>query len=292
MKLKKLLAVLSVCALIFALAVPVFASNASSGEIENPLENKFEGQDPNRDPSLTVSVAVLKGANKLYVNPYGLPYTIPAGTIYKADGITPSGDTIVEGTTTAGWFSTTSLIQNNSENDLKVKVTMTTTEKGGVKVIAPDDAAIDNFDTTAPDSNTLYGYLEITTATRADDGKITPDWKAATGGTDHANLRVVPVPAGSHTAGQAGTPAKDVVPDTRAGSSNGPIGFTLNKAGSKFDDATNAMVPVPSYAAFRIRGTAVLGAGSASGGNASDGNASGWLNTDLADVVVAFSFET
>ena len=286
MKLKKLLAVLCVCALALALAVPAFAEatpgDASSGNIKNPLENEFVGTNPeDQNSGLTVSVAVLKGANKLYVNPYGLPYTIPTGSIEN------STDTIVEGTTTAGWFSTTSLIKNESENDLKLKVTMTTTEKGGVKVVTPANAPATG---TTPADNTLYGYLEITTATRATDGKITPNWVAATGGGDHANLRVVPVPAGSGTAGEAGSPAKDVVPDVRTGGTGTPAGFTLTKM--IVGTGANVGIDTPSYAAFRIRGFAVVGGSDASGSNASDGNASGWLEGDLADVVVAFSFET
>lgn len=274
MKLKKLLALLCVCVLALSLAVPAFAADddATSGNIRNPLENPFEGADPN-DGSLTVSVAVLPGANKLYVNPYGLPYTVPDRTGVDIDGEAGSAVAkIVEGTTTAGWFSTTSLLQNNSDSNLKVKVTMTTTEKGGVKVV---EVPVGGSAPTNVQDNTLYGYLEINTAAYDQTkGTITPTWTGA---------KKVPVPAGSGTAGQAGTPVKDVDPTDGT-----TPGFTLNKATTT--EIKGEMVTTPTYAAFRIRGSAVMPA-SGSNTGASNGDI-GWAKADLADVLVAFSFET
>lgn len=74
MKTKKLLAVLCACALVFALAVPVFAGD--DDPIENPTQTDFTG----KTPSATVSVQVIAGVKELYVNPYGLPYTLPNGS--------------------------------------------------------------------------------------------------------------------------------------------------------------------------------------------------------------------
>ena len=252
MKLKKLLAILCACTLLFALAVPVFASNS----IENGTENKFEGSDTDDPTNLTVSVSVLKGANKLYVNPYGLPYTIKDGS---ATGSAASGEKIKEGTTTAGWFSTTSVIKNESTTALKVYVTMKTEETGNAKVVA-NAAAVD------PAFNCLYGNLEIAPATYTSSTKlITPDWDSK----------------------------KEVGVPTEASPLSTPTYTQLIIAAaddSRTDDAGRPIIE-PGFAAFRIRGFAKLGGGNASGGDASDGNAAEWAKTDLADVTVAFSFE-
>ena len=277
MKLKKLLAVLCVCAMVFALVLPVFAADddddATSGSIKNPLENDFVGSNP--DSSLTVSVAVLKGDNKLYVNPYGLPYTIPDKKValdQKPIDESEEKADIKEGTTTAGWFSTTSLVQNRSNGALKVSVTMTTTEHGDVKVVKVGPG--DTVPTSATVSNnTLYGELRLAKATYdADNGTITPDWTAATG-----DMVTIPVPAGADTPNQKGTPDVTSVLD---------VGFTLDAAGTRYDPSTQTDVTSPSYAAFQIRGNAVMAPG------ASSGDIGSWDKADLADVTVAFSFET
>lgn len=251
---KKLLAVLCTCALLFALAVPAFAS----GAMTNGTETVFEGADTENDPNLTVSVSVLKGANKLYVNPYGLPYTIKNGTAQDAGG-TATGESIKEGVTTDGWFSTTSVIKNETETALKVSVTMKSEEKtANVKVVTGKTAANPAF-------NCLWGNLQIAPAEYNSSTKlITPDWDSK---------EEVSVPT-------ADNPITDPA-DTH---------FTL-AGGTPGEDNLGQPITVPAYAAFRIRGGAKLGSASASGGDASDGSASGWGKNDLVDVTVAFSFE-
>lgn len=258
MNMKKLLAVLCACALVFALAIPAFAE-ATPGELyPNGTKVDFEGTMPDED--ITVSVSVLTALTKLYVNPYGLPYKIADGKIGNA----PTGeqedtrDTIKEGTVTDGWFSNTAAIKNDSDANLSVKVTLTTTTKGNVKVVTTDPTG------TSPAENTLYGNFQIAAAKYAS--------KTITPGTFKADYNVV-IPEGSGTPGVAGTPYEQ---DTT---------FILNKAGTDVEQGQT--ISVPTYAAFRLRGVAVIGSGS---GDASDSNASGWDKADLADVSVAFSF--
>lgn len=274
MKKKKFLAVLCACAIAFSLAVPAFAE-ASPDEIANGTQIIFTGTFP--DDNTTVSVSVLTGLTNLYVNPYGLPYTIDDGEVMEPDADDPqqmvsTGEYIKEGTTTDGWFSNTAAIRNDSNAQLDVLVTMTTTEKGGVKVeLAPADP--DNF---TPTDNTLYGNFEIVTARGVADQDesgspitmITPgDWDSAD---------TVAIPAGSGTANTPGRTDK-----------NHATGFVLNGVGEEMDEDTGEMVSVPTYAAFRLRGSAVIGSSTSSTGSDADG----WLNTDVADVVVAFSFK-
>ena len=251
---KKLLAVLCTCTLLFALAVPAFASNNA---MTNPTENTFEGSD--MDGELTVSVSVLKGANKLYVNPYGLPYTIREGS---ATGAGANGEKIKEGITTDGWFSTTSVIKNESTKALKISVTMKTVERSAnVKVVANEAAVAANSA-----FNCLYGNLEIAPADYNSTSKlITPDW---------ASKEEVPVPTVAS-------------PLTTATYTN----IDIDAADDSQQDAAGDPIITPAFAAFRIRGHAVLGSGEATGADATAGGAAEWAKGDLADVTVAFSFE-
>lgn len=270
MKLKKFLAVLCACVLVFSLAVTAFAADATNGEIPNGTETKFEGSMP--DENTTVSVSVLTGLTKLYVNPYGLPYTLKDGKIgdlpanFDPEHDTDTRDTIKEGMTTDGWFSTTAVIKNDAETKLKVSVTLTTTEKGNVKVVEVGSAATPTAPTSATvTANTLYGNFEITDA----DYSYTDHVIKASDTWDADNK--VPIPAGSGQPGVAGTPTA-------------PTYTKYDIDGAQVVDG----VTYSTYAAFRLRGSAVMPAASA--GGASPGDASGWLKTDLADVTVAFSF--
>lgn len=253
---KKLLAVLCTCALLFALAVPAFASNNA---MTNPTENTFEGSD--MDDELTVSVSVLKGANKLYVNPYGLPYTIREGTAKNAAG-TATGEKIKEGVTTDGWFSTTSVIKNESTKELKISVTMKTVERSAnVKVVANEDAVAANSA-----FNCLYGNLQLAPASYDSTSKlITPDW-------DSKKEVAVPTVASPLTTATYTELDIDAADDSQR-------------------DAAGRPIIEPGFAAFRIRGHAVIGSGEATGADATAGGAAEWAKGDLADVTVAFSFE-
>lgn len=254
---KKLLAVLCACVMVFSLAVPAFAEASPGQIVKNGTQIEFEGSLP--DGNTTVSVSVLAGITKLYVNPYGLPYTIADTKIGpEPDSGEDTRDKIKEGTTTNGWFSTTAAIKNESTTALEVSVTMTTTEKGNVDVVSPTDGEDESF---APTKNSLYGYFEIVTATYdAETKTITPgNWDSA---------ETVPIPEDS------GVPSDPEYTE-----------YDINGAISRNVDGVPTIIP--SYAAFRLRGSAVIGSGS---GGASGGDASGWLDTDLADVTVAFSF--
>lgn len=268
MKTKKLLAVLCACALVFALAIPVFAAANPEDPINNPTNTDFEG----KTPSATVSVQVLAGVKELYVNPYGLPYTLPNGTATAPTVPAPTGGaattttyTIKEETTTDGWFSTTAVIRNTGNTPLDVKVTMTTKEHGNVRVVAADPGAGASLA-----YNTLFGKFEITDATADDQNVITPDWSST-----HKKTVDIPAGAGTGVDGEAG--------DTLA---EEPTGYTI--IGSKTDTVMGDLVTTHGYAAFRLRGSAKM----ANNDEATVGNVeqNKWLNKDVADVSVAFSF--
>lgn len=266
MNVKKLLAVLCALTLVFALAIPVFAT-----AIANGTQTIFEGSTTD---DLTVSVSVLKGNDKLYVNPYGLPYTIQPTKAQKPvkgdSGVEweDADETIVEGTTTNGWFSTTSALKNESLTPLKVSVTMKSelsenAEAGRVKIL---DAATEEVTGHDKVFNCLWGNLELAGASY-DTGKklLTPDW-------DGENTDVVTV----------GVPelGETVAEDTA---------FVLDGADPEAVDNNGRPWTAPAYAAFRIRGSAKIA--DASEATSGDLKITDWEDTDLVDVTVAFSFQ-
>lgn len=277
MKMKKLLAVLCTFALVFALAIPAFASpSPSQTPIPNDAEIDYEGTIAgDEDPDLTVAVSVLFAAKKLYVNPYGLPFTIKNTTV--RDGGTdaqPVNVEIQEGTTTAGWFSHTAVIKNNSTSDLPVSITVKYTLKsGGVKVVAYDVST--ETPTLDDNYNCLYGAFQITDA-KLQDGVISAtDWVAApaSGATDTAHMKQVAVPA------------SDNVPTEPT-----ETGYTLVGGEEGLDDFARPII-TPSYAAFRIRGGAAINADGADASDASNGSiANVWPGEDTVDMTIAFSF--
>lgn len=254
MKLKKILAVLCFCALAVSLAVPVFA--APGDPIENGASIDYEGAFPDED--LTVAVSVLYAMKKLYVNPYGLPYTIQKTSLMDNSGQT-TGEKIQEGTVTDGWFSNTAVIKNNSTTSLGVSVTISTDAHGAAKVVDDaDDAALN------PQFNCLYGDFQITKATLV-SGVITPtDWDT--------NMKTVAIPSTDNPIAAAQ-----------------PTGFTLD--GAQEGTGMQAGTTIPAYAAFRIRGHAVICSADATGSDATAGStANVWPEDDVVDMTVAFSF--
>lgn len=269
MNLKKFLAGVCTGALVLSLTIPAFASN-----ITNPNSTTFTGDVANSAGG-TVSVRVRSASTKLYVNPYGVSYNLPYGEVKtaSADFDVDEDLVITQGSTAAGFFSDVALIENNSTSALKVGVILTTTEKGAVKVVAADPGA------TAA-ANTLFGNFEITSAavstgtvevSKADGTKenktgvtiVTPDWS-------DTNKKTVAIPAGSGSAGTAGTPSTPIAAAQQ---------YTLAAATSTTDPVTQAVTVTPSYAAYRLTGTALIG---------TTNNA--WPNADVADVVVALTF--
>ncbi len=269
MNMKKLLAGICTGALAISLAVPAFAAN-----VTNPNSTTFTG-DVASNAGGTVSVSVRAASTKLYVNPYGVSYDLPYGEVKTAaaDFDVDEDLVIAQGSTAAGFFSDVALIENNSTSALKVGVTLTTTEKGAVKVVASAPAG-----GTASD-NTLYGNFEITSATlstgtaqvsKADGSKeektgvsiVTPNWA-------DTNKKTFAIPAGGGTAGTAGSAS--VMPAANQ--------YTLAAATSTTDSMTNVTTVTPAYAAYRLTGTALIG---------TTNNA--WPEADVADVVVALTF--
>lgn len=262
MNTKKMLA--SVCAGAMALSLTVPAFAAPTDPITNDAAVTFSGAPATGE----IAVVMQTGATNLYVNPYGLPYMLGNGEVMAGSTFDKDTDlAIAEAPTSNGFFSDTAVIQNNGETALAVKVSMTTTEKGAVKVVAtaPTGSVADH---------TLNGNLEIAPATvvtgtakvtgasgkvdMADVKIVTPDWD---------DKETVAIPAGSGTAGSAGTPS--AVADT---------GVVLPAATSSLDAASGQMVTTPGYVAYRLAGSAYLK------------SATDWEEQDVADVAVAFTF--
>lgn len=248
MKLQKILAGICTGALALSLSIPAFAAG-----VTNDTETTFSGSTLSGG-TVAVTVPTATGTNKLYVNPYGMPYTLTDGTFQIApapsDGGSATNGTIKETTTTAGFFSNTAVIKNESTAKLKVSVTMTTTEAGAVKVVATDPTG------TPPADNTLFGNFEIANATLTGT-TLTPNWTGA---------KQVVIPAGSGTASTAGT---STTTDTQ---------FSIPAATSTMNQGVTTITA--SYAVFRLTGKAFIGSTNNS-----------WDDADLATVVVAFSFE-
>lgn len=263
---KRMLA--GLCAGAMALSLSAFAA-----PIDNPNKTTFEGAVATG----TISVKVRAGKTNLYVNPYGVSYNLGNGEIKNDPDAAFAKETdlvVVEGATAAGFFSDTALIENNSDAALKVGVTLTTTVKTGstVKVVGTTPAS-------APVDNTMYGNYEITSAalstgtaevSKADNTKVemagvsivTPNW-------NDTNKKTFAIPAGGATAGTAGSPSTS--PDAQ--------NYVLPKATSTTDPDSGVTTVTPSYAAFRLTGSAVKGSG-----------ATDWEDSDLVDVAVAFTF--
>lgn len=257
MNMKKFLAGAFAGALALSLSVPAFAS-----AMTNPTETLFSGAAA----PLTVSVSVKKvAAPKLYVNPYGMSYS-PADSQVLASASLAAGDMVIEeAPTSAGFYSDTAVLENNSTAALGVKVTLKSespSPAGGTAstavVVATEPAA-----NAAPAVNTLFGHFEIADATAVTGSvnnvtgviTVTPDWTSA---------KQVVIPACS--AGGAGTATTN---DTT---------YTLAAATESTDMSGNTTT-TPGYAAFRLTGNAYVG----TAGNS-------WAATDLINVTVAFTF--
>lgn len=191
MKKKKLLAVLCAGALALALAVPAFAA----------LETEFTATTTIPDTAGTISVTVPATSGKLYINKDGAPYDLKDATVgaYKVKG----------GAVTDGFFSDPGLLVNTGETELDVKVSMTATPVGNVKLAA-----------SASDGEiALAGKLYVAECT-VDGAIVTADWDGA---TDIAIAATVPATA-------AGTlPGADTEDDGFGGSTtvNGFLAYRL-----------------------------------------------------------------
>lgn len=274
MKLKKFLAGVCTGALALSLAVPAFASN-----ITNDNSTTFTGAAASTAGG-TVSVRVRTASTKLYVNPYGVSYDLPYGEVKTAGAAFNVDEDLVitQGNTAAGFFSDTALIENNSTSALKVGATLTTTDKAGVKFVGAAPAG-----GTAAD-NTLYGNFEITSATVSTGAVKVSDASGNLGSTATAGVTIVTpnwadtnkktfaIPAGAAGAGgSAGAGTPGTMPAAQQ--------YTLAAATSTTDPVTQAVTVTPSYAAYRLTGTALIG---------TTNNL--WPTADVADVVVALTF--
>lgn len=150
---KKLLAILCASALVLALAIPALA-----------LETEFEATITIPDEAGTVSVQVPAEDGSIYINLDGAPYDLANATV---------GDySVVGDTVTDAFFSTPGLLVNTSQTALDVKVAITATPAGNVKLAS----------TASAGELALDGDLTIAPAT-ANGTKVTVDWTSASAKT-------------------------------------------------------------------------------------------------------------
>ncbi len=278
---KKLLSCVCAGVMVLSLAAPAFATAISNSASVDFTGKAAEGE---------IAVVMQTGKSNLYVNPYGLPYTLGYGEVFVSGGTTfdKTQDIAIKepDTATEGFFSDTAVIQNNSNIALSVNVTMTTTEKGKAKVVL-EAAKPTAGNVTA---QYMYGNLEIAPATLA-TGTATVTKTAASGSTpavmeeqtgvtvvtpNWAAKKTVAIPAGSNTAGTAGTPS--TITDTD---------IDLPAAAEVEDEATGTSSTVPGVVAYRLAGTTIpMDKESSSGLD----DVAPWDEGDVADVTVAFTF--
>lgn len=274
---KKLLSCVCAGAMALSMAVPAFAT-----AITNSTATDFTGKPAEGD----IAVVMQTGKSNLYVNPYGLPYTLGFGEVLAGSAFDADTDIAIKEPDTAseGFFSDTAVIQNNGEVALDVSVSMTTTEKGTLVFVA-DSTKVPTAGSIT--KQVMYGELEITTATLATgtatvtgaSGKVeqsgvpivTPDW---------AGKKTVAIPAGA--AGATATPLTGTA-GKGAASAAADTGVTL--AAATTTSAGGIETTTPGFVAYRLAGTAVPADSDGSGGAGA-----AWTSTDVADVNVAFTF--
>lgn len=280
MNTKKMLAGVCAGAMALSLSAPAFAT-----AIGNATEVDFTGKPAEGE----IAVVMQTGKSNLYVNPYGLPYTLGFGEVYTTAGATTFDKTkdiaIQEpSTSTEGFFSDTAVIQNNGDIALNVNVTMTTTEQGNARVVLEANKP----SATNVDGQYMYGNLEIAPATIGTGTATVTKTAAASGNpavkeeqTDVTivtpkwdDKEVVAIPAGSGTAGTAGTPS--AVADT---------GIDLPAAKTE-TDSFGASTTTPGIVAYRLAGTTIP----MDKVNATVTTVEPWQEADVADVTVAFTF--
>lgn len=280
---KKFLSRVCAGAMALSLAVPAFAA---TNPIRNDASVTFNGAPADGE----IAVVMQTGTTNLYVNPYGLPYTLGFGEVFVSGGSTfdKTQDIAIKEPDTAseGFFSDTAVIQNNGNIALNVNVTMTTTEKGKAKVVLEaNKPTVGNVT-----AQYMYGNLEIAPATQS-TGTATVTKTAASGGTPAvkeeqtdvtiitptwASKKTVAIPAGGGTAGTAGTPS--AVADTD---------IDLPAASTTTDENTGDTVTVPGVVAYRLAGTTIpMDKESTTSAN----DVTPWDTADVADVTVAFTF--
>lgn len=283
MNTKKMLAGVCAGAMALSLAVPAFAVDPTP--IANTTSVDFTGKPAEGE----IAVVMQKGKTNLYVNPYGLPYTLGYGEVHATAGAATfdkTKDIAIQEPATAieGFFSDTAVIQNNGDVALNVHVTMTTTAQGNVKVVA---ASSDVPSAGSINAQYMHGNLEIAPATIA-TGTATVTKTAASGSTpavkeeqtgvtvvtpNWAGKKLVAIPACT-TAGTAGTPS--AVTDTQ---------IDLPAKTSVTDD-TGATTVTPGVVAYRLAGSTVAADAAVSPAT----SPAVWAEEDVADVTVAFTF--
>lgn len=285
MNTKKMLAGVCAGAMALSLTVPAFAA----GSITNSMSVPFTGKPAEGE----IAVVMQKGKTNLYVNPYGLPYTLGFGEVFVSGGTTfdKTQDIAIKEPDTAseGFFSDTAVIQNNGDIALSVNVTMTTTENGNAKVVLEADKPTAGNVT----GQYMYGNLEIAPATMATGTATVTKTAAVTGANpapavmeeqtgvkvvtpNWAGKKTVAIPAGGGTAGTAGTPS--AVVDTQ---------IDLPAVQTVEDENTGTSVTVPGVIAYRLAGSTIpMDTESSVGAD----DVAPWDSADVADVTVAFTF--
>lgn len=291
MNTKKMLAGVCAGAMALSLTAPAFAA-----DIDNGASVDFTGKPADGE----IAVVMQTGGRNLYVNPYGLPYTLGYGEVFVSGGNTfdKTTDLAIKepSTVTNGFFSDTAVIQNNGDVALDVKVSMTTTEKNNLVFVAAQNQV--------PTAGTLtkqfmYGNLEIATAT-LETGKAKVTTTAAQAGPpavdavktevdgvqivipDWDNRQTVAIPAGA-----AGAAADPLTGTAGKGAASAAENTNVVLAASETTtDSLGTSTTTPGFVAYRLAGTTVPADKEASAG----AGISAWDSDDVADVTVAFTF--
>lgn len=287
MNTKKMLAGVCAGAMALSLTAPAFAADIGNGASVDFTGKAADGE---------IAVVMQTGKSNLYVNPYGLPYALGNGEVLSGDTFDKTKDLAIQepSTATEGFFSDTAVIQNNSDIDLDVKVSMTTTEKGDLAFVAAQNKVPTAGSLT---KQFMYGNLEIATAT-LETGKAKVTTTAAQAGPpavdavktevedvqivtpDWDNKQTVAIPAGAAGAaadpltGTAGKGATSAAADTNI----------VLAAADTTTDSFGTSTTTPGFVAYRLAGTAVPADKDSGSG------VPAWADTDVADVTVAFTF--
>ena len=288
---KKLLSCACAGVMALSLAAPAFAAGTA---ISNGASVNFTGKPAEGE----IAVVMQTGKKNLYVNPYGLPYTLGFGEVYTTAGATTfdkTKDIAIKEPDTAfeGFFSDTAVIQNNGTIALNVQVSMTTTNQGDAMFIEEADLPAAN----ARIHQYMYGNLEIAPATiSTGTAKVTKT--AASGGTpavmeEQTGVTIVtPTWTAKKTVAIPAGKDDGTDPDNTAAGTPSTVADTdidLPAAQTVEDADTGLSSTVPGVVAYRLAGTTVPADAVPTGATAGTPVAV-WKDVDFANVTVAFTF--
>ena len=213
MNLKKILTGACAGALALSLAIPAFAD----------LGTEYTATDNIGESVGTITVSTPAESGSLYINTAGAPYELKDVT---SGGLTVKGSTVTD-----GFFTTPAVLVNKGEDELVVKVTVTSNVKN-----LEIKASLAGSET----SNTIAGNLEVATVT-ANGTIVTPKWDTA---------EKFAIPAAADTSGTA---------TDSASPTTGTVTAKLPGATEGQDPTTFAPITIPGCLAYRLAGKIALG---------------------------------